>query len=145
MSKKKSHISRLFLDLPLGAEFEAKINSASMLPIFLVGDSVLVKKIKFDQAKIGDIICFYQDFEESLIVHRLVAKHWSTSKPSFELVTKGDASSNVDFNPVRENNFVGLVVGKASRNSKNRGFRKFLFIITQRIFLKHQSIRDFFY
>ncbi len=145
MSKKKSHISRIFLDLPLGAEFEAKINSASMLPIFSVGDSVLVKKIKFNQVKIGDIICFYQDFRESLIIHRLVAKHWSITKPGFELVTKGDAAGTVDFEPVRENNFVGLVVSKVSKNSKNQGFRKFLFIITQRIFLKHQSIRNFFY
>jgi signal peptidase I len=145
MNKEKPNISNFFLDLPLGTEFIVEIKSASMNPLFLVGDSVLLNKTEFNRVKIGDIICFYQDSEKSLIVHRVVDKQYLKNKQSFKLITKGDASIVMDFNAVHKNNFVGLVMCKAKKNTKNGVLKKTLFIVTQRIFLKHQLIRNFFY
>jgi signal peptidase I len=145
MNKKKSNIAKFFLDLPLGAEFQVKVQTASMSPLLKVGDSVLVKKTEFNQVETGDAICFYQDPEKSLIIHRVVDKQCLNNKQSFKLITKGDALINVDFNSVHKKNFVGLVMCKAKKNSKNGILKKLLFIFTQRIFLRHQLIRDFFY
>lgn len=145
MNKINSNLSKLFLELPIGAEFQATVQSNSMLPIFRVGDKVLLKKIPFSKVKPGDIVCFWQDLSKNLIVHRVVKKHYSNNKEVVEFITKGDASIIADFYPLLEENFVGQVIFKEKPGLETSKFKQILFIISQRFFLKHRLIRSFFY
>lgn len=145
MSKKKSAISSFFLDLPLGAEFLVKIKSGSMSPLFLVGDSVLVRKVDFSRIRRGDIVCFYQNLKKSLVIHRVIQKKHLDRKRNFRLVTRGDNAWDNDFSFVTKENFVGLIVTKVGSNQKANFIDKLFFILLQRFMLRFRLIRNFFY
>ncbi|MFA6814595.1 MAG: signal peptidase I [Patescibacteria group bacterium] len=145
MNEKSQDISDFFLDLPFGAKFEVEIKSASMSPLFLTGDSVFVERREFDRIKIGDIICFCQDFQKRLIVHRVIKKNYLKDGQNYELITRGDASIISDSNPVSKRNFVGLVISKIQTKSKTSHLKNYFFVLSQRLFLKHQLFRNLFY
>ena len=145
MSKNNTNFFDFILNLPINSEFQVKIESDSMSPLFLIGDDVLVKKTEFTRSKTGDIICFYSEFQKSLIIHRLLKKCYSKNTSNYEFITKGDALQKADPNALTKENFVGLVVSKIKIDKKTNLFNKMIFISIQRIFLRFKLNRNFFY
>lgn len=81
---------------------------SSMSPIILDKDVIYIKKIKFKNIKINDIITFYK--QNKLITHRVIFK-----KINY-LYTKGDNNQKFD-GKIKNKNILGLV-HKLKRNGK---------------------------
>ena len=79
----------------------AAISSNSMWPILEKGDLILVKGVKKDDIKIGDIIVYR--VEDGFIIHRVIKLKDKT------LITKGDANTNSDA-PIQYEKVVGKTV-----------------------------------
>ncbi|MEI3529945.1 MAG: signal peptidase I [Bacilli bacterium] len=91
------------------------IVSNSMLPKFEVGDIVLIKDVKSDEIKIGDILQYQMD--NYTVIHRVEEiKHNENGEIYF--IMKGDNNKNIDLYPV----YSGQVLGKAKLNIKYLGY-----------------------
>lgn len=59
--------------MSLGAGYAAfKVNGCSMQPTLQAGDVLLVKKVRPDELKIGDIVVFYDVDYDRIITHRVI-------------------------------------------------------------------------
>ncbi len=88
------------------------IVSGSMVPVFEIGDVVIVAKTSAATIKPGDIIQ-YQKMEGKQkinIMHRVIKIEQSGDTKAF--ITKGDANSTADSDPVPPENVVGKVIMK---------------------------------
>lgn len=86
------------------------ITTDSMKPTLYSGDVVVVKKIKANDLKRGDIITFVKDSQ--VVTHRIV------NKIEAGLVTKGDNNSIEDMYVVNDNEILGVEVFKISSLGK---------------------------
>lgn len=77
------------------------IVSGSMLPELQIGDIVVIKPVEEGTLKEGDIITFREG--NSIVTHRI--DHVIDSGKRF--ITKGDANSSEDINPVTYDNIEG--------------------------------------
>ena len=82
------------------------IISGSMEPEIQIGDVVIAKKIKDEELKVGDIICFRQG--HSVITHR-ISKVIETSTGT-EYKTKGDNNNAEDSGTITEAVIEGKVI-----------------------------------
>ncbi len=80
----------------------ATITSSSMWPALKKGDLILVKGVKEDELKVGDVVVYKTS--ERLVVHRI--KEMEEER----IVTRGDAN-NVDDQPIYYEMIVGRVIG----------------------------------
>ena len=78
--------------------------SGSMEPAIPTGSLVYVKWTEPEQIEKGDVIAFYgTDVDGSIITHRVV----SNSSAMGTFITKGDANSENDMNPIPYDNYIG--------------------------------------
>ena len=72
-------------------------------------DIAIIKQVDFDTVQVEDVIVFQSEVNglPALIIHRVVGPHYLGG---FE--TKGDNNQSVDMNPVTEENFKAVYVGK---------------------------------
>lgn len=82
------------------------ILSGSMQPGINIGDIVIIKEIKGEQAQIGDIIMF--PMGSMKVTHRVIGIQQRDGKKYF--ITKGDANPEPEPDPVPEQNVKGKVV-----------------------------------
>ncbi len=90
------------------------IVSPSMVPTIKVNDAIIIKRVKAESLKLGDIITFKNDelnVDGYTITHRIVGKQLSTTG---ELIfrTKGDNNNVEDDGLVRPNDVYGKVILK---------------------------------
>jgi signal peptidase len=91
-----------------GAKF-LSVQSGSMVPTFYKGDLMVVTDVPHQQYKVGDVITFVNpQNSKSTITHRIVAITTANSKPTGQIITKGDANAQRD-KAIR----VQAIVGKA--------------------------------
>ncbi len=83
------------------------VGSGSMTPVLRTGDVVIVDKVSADAIKVGDIV-EYREAGHSDIVHRVISIEQTGQAKSF--ITKGDANTLPDANPVMAANVIGKVV-----------------------------------
>lgn len=96
-------------NLDNGVEFEAKALSNSMEPKIYTGDILRIKKVPFNNLKIGDIIAFSFINIDEIIVHRIVAIKIENNKV-IKVYTKGDFSSQSDPWEVCKSNYIGNIL-----------------------------------
>jgi len=89
----------------------AAITSGSMWPDLKIGDLVFIQGIAKEQIKIGDIIVFRNEENNTFTIHRVVKLGTDT------LTTKGDANFKEDI-PVQ----YSAVVGRTLNLVKNKPF-----------------------
>lgn len=89
--------------------------SGSMSPAFDAGDVVVVKKVSSRNIAVGDIVTFSRSDRPSMVItHRVVRVDFPIGgEPEF--VTKGDANSVADVNPVPASRVVGVFSGRIPR------------------------------
>jgi len=85
----------------------ALVASNSMTPTMNVGDVVIITKVPADVIKTGDIIQFRKE-EKVSVMHRVVEIRETNGVKSF--ITKGDANSEPDTDPVIPENVMGKAV-----------------------------------
>lgn len=98
----------IWFSLGLLSFYPSVIISGSMRPAIEVGDMIILKKIKPEEVKVGDVIQFWRD-EKTQVTHRVLEVVKDSSTPYF--ITKGDANNVVD-NPVPFQNVRGKVVAR---------------------------------
>ncbi len=104
------------------------------------GDIVSIREIAIEYLSIGDVIVFrnnYNEFGESLIVHRIVDKKGGL------LITKGDNNKIVDQHPITQKDIVGKVISvhREGKILKISGGRFGLIIAKFKYFLRRiQSV-----
>ena len=80
--------------------------SGSMEPAIPTGSLVYVKYIQPEEIQTEDVIAFYgTDADGSIVTHRVV----SNSAAMGNCITKGDANSDNDMNPIPYANYIGKV------------------------------------
>ena len=84
--------------------------SGSMLPLFHIGDKVLVQSINPDKIKVGHIVVFTN--QDKLIFHMIIRKFNNNSNLSF--LQKGDATINAEI--IRSEDIIGKVTAIRKRN-----------------------------
>lgn len=84
--------------------------SGSMLPLFHIGDKVLVQSINPDKIKVGHIVVFKN--QDKLIFHRIIRKFYNNSNLSF--LQKGDNSVNAEI--LNSESILGKVIAVRKRN-----------------------------
>ena len=81
--------------------------SGSMEPAISVGSIVFVKQVDYTEIESGDIITFYGGLGKNTVVtHRVVENQTG----NFKLITKGDANTKEDVNPVEYSQIIGKVI-----------------------------------
>ena len=85
------------------------IASNSMYPKIHRGDIVLIKNIKPEDLKEGDVIRYR--LENYYVVHR-IKEIDKDNNGKYVFVTKGDNNNDVDLLPVKESQFEGIIVGR---------------------------------
>jgi signal peptidase I len=80
------------------------VGSGSMRPTMDAGDIVIIAKTNTDSLKVGDVIQFRVEKEVS-VMHRLIRIEEVAGKKQF--ITKGDANSTADPDPVLPDNVMG--------------------------------------
>lgn len=90
------------------------VDTNSMEPTINVGDIVIVKKVKEDKLKQGDVITFTEEGE--VITHRITKVE--TEEIGTQYVTKGDNNNTEDTFKIRYNDIIG------GGNSNNSTIRK---------------------
>lgn len=79
------------------------VDTNSMEPTINVGDIVIVKKVKEDKLKQGDVITFTEEGE--VITHRITKVE--TEEKGTQYVTKGDNNNTEDTFKIRYNDIIG--------------------------------------
>lgn len=85
------------------------VATASMLPQISVGDMVILKEVKSEELKVGDVIGYKLD--NITVVHRIASINQNSSM-EYIYTTKGDNNDQEDYLPVKEDAIVGKVVFK---------------------------------
>jgi len=81
------------------------VPSGSMVPVINPGDVVLTVPVRPEAIKVGDIIEYRNDEEKINIVHRVVQIQGDA--PNMVFITKGDANSAPDADPVSSRAVLG--------------------------------------
>jgi len=89
--------------LPLGEKFMVTAGSGSMEPLILKGDEVEVERADFSGLKKNDVIAFWSDDLQNIVVHRF----YKLEKG--KIVTKGDDVLVADATYVTKENLLGVV------------------------------------
>lgn len=89
----------------MGEKFVATASSGSMEPLILKGDEVEVQRVDFTNLKKGDVIAFWSDELQNVVVHRFYKLEQG------KIMTKGDSNLVADVGYVKEENFLGKVLG----------------------------------
>lgn len=89
----------------VGGCFSSIVMGSSMEPTIRVGSIVIVRKVKPEDVKVGDIIAF--KIGESKTIHRVVEK--MSEGDSFYFKTKGDANEDPDPWTVRPQDIIGVL------------------------------------
>ena len=106
-SNKKANLLFNFLkDLSIGEKFIATASSGSMEPLILKGDEIEVQRIAFSNIKKGDVIAFWSEGLQNVLVHRFYKMEKG------KIVTKGDSNIVADYGYVEKSNFLGVVKEK---------------------------------
>ena len=79
-----------------------------MRPLVKKGDAVIIKPVRFEETKRGDIVIYSRDPGQGFTMHRLIKKVWDRNGKSY-LVTKGDANIHGDALPVYPEHLYGRV------------------------------------
>jgi len=87
--------------------YPSVIVTGSMEPQIKPGDVVLVQKIDGEEARLGDVIQFYQPEDQIIITHRVIAVNEEGPR---SLTTKGDNNSTADSEPVTMSQVRGKVI-----------------------------------
>ena len=96
----------LAIAAPLALGFHPVIVlSGSMEPAYRVGSIIYYKQVSFEEIRVGDPITFHGEDANVRITHRVVENRVFMG----EFVTKGDANSAEDKNPIPYDNFIGIV------------------------------------
>ena len=101
------------------------IVSGSMEPLIKVRDAVIIKRVKLDDIKIGDVITYRStdpSFYGILITHRVVSIDDKNGERIF--VTKGDHNETIDRTPVS----FGQVQGKVVMRVPKIGYLKYFLV-----------------
>lgn len=101
-------------EISLEDSFLIKATGFSMVPFIKDADMLMVKKVKPQDLKTGDIILYKNKIVGKNVCHRLVRK--TISKDGFVLFARGDASGTLN-EAVLENHLMGRVVS-IMRNGK---------------------------
>ncbi len=80
--------------------------SGSMEPAIQTGSVVIIRPVLPNTIRKGDIIMYSSLDKKSLTTHRVADVE---SKPILQFITRGDANSNSDINPVTPGQIVGVV------------------------------------
>lgn len=80
--------------------------SGSMSPAMDIGDLAIVQEVSADSVGVGDVIQFWRD--GTMVIHRVNEVAQGGSEKLF--VTKGDANSNPDLDPVFQSQVRGKVI-----------------------------------
>jgi signal peptidase I len=85
-----------------------RVSGSSMTPWMRSGDFVFIRRSEFAQVSAGDVIVFHRN--GLLVVHRAIRRvaRSSSEKIASLLITKGDASDEMDA-PVSEQEYLGRV------------------------------------
>lgn len=81
-----------------------EVISGSMEPDIPVGSAIYVRSVDAAEVQVDEVIAFHE--EDAVVAHRVVENRIDTS----EFVTKGDANSAEDLNPVAYDELIGVVV-----------------------------------
>ena len=105
-------INDIFIEqLKLGNSIRVNIRGESMFPSVKKDDVVIVRPVRFEETRIGDIIAFKRNSTDSILtLHRIIKKR------NESIVTKGDANRHGDF-PVYFEDIYGKVA-KIERKGK---------------------------
>lgn len=115
MSSGKPIIEILIEELKKGHTVRMNIKGNSMAPLIKISDVVVVKPIKFDEIKAGDIVVYSRRKHHEFTLHRLIKM--SRDKDGRKcLSTKGDKNRHGDF-PV----YPEEVCGKATTIERKDG------------------------
>lgn len=90
--------------------------TGSMEPNINIGDVVVVKKTQTNDVKVGDVITFQLDGQDSTVTHRIVEKIEDENSVIFR--TKGDNNNAQDPDNVKPENIQGVMVFKISKLGK---------------------------
>lgn len=104
----------------------------SMHPFLKNGDRVIVKKVRAQDLRIGDIILYAGTSNNQNVCHRLVKK--TESPHGMILFTRGDAGG-FSSEPISEDNLIGQVTG-VIRNGKVKNLNTKLQITINRFIAK---------
>lgn len=79
----------------------------SMYPTYVGGETVIIRKEKFDNVKVGDIIIYrnYQNYNVDYVIHRVI---WRDSE---SLICKGDNNGYIDEHPIFKCHYIGTAIG----------------------------------
>ncbi|MDY6932265.1 MAG: signal peptidase I [Halobacteriota archaeon] len=80
--------------------------SGSMAPLLQIDDKVLIRSVKPDEIRFGDIVVFKD--ADRLVVHRVIRKYRSKDEGGLKFIQKGDATTNAEISS--EEDVVGRVV-----------------------------------
>lgn len=104
-NKNASLLFDFLKNLPIGEKFVATASSGSMEPLILKGDEIEVERVDFANLKKGDVIAFWNDALQNVVVHRFYKLEQG------KIVTKGDNNLVADVGYVEKENFLGKVSG----------------------------------
>lgn len=89
-----------------------RIRTGSMEPEYKTGSVIIAKKVNYNTLKVGDVISFYstsKDISTLVNTHRIHEITYLTTGEK-QFITKGDANSAVDSEPVFYKKVIGKVV-----------------------------------
>lgn len=96
--------------IALGNVYVFQVATGSMIPVYEVGDIIVVRKTKVSDLKVGDDITYRGDaaeFKNFTITHRIVDKRYENGRYYF--TTKGVANTEKD-PEISETNIYGKVI-----------------------------------
>ncbi len=94
--------------LPQKKEIIVLADGNSMFPAIRKGDKVTIRKERFTDIEVNDIIAFHIVNRKNIIVHRVVKK--IKEKKEDYLITKGDNNRGEDHWIVTRENFFGRII-----------------------------------
>lgn len=101
---KIKQIFELFKALPIGEKFETEVGSGSMEPALLKGEKVWVERVELFQIKRGDILVFWSEEINNIVMHRFYKKEGQ------KIICKGDSNILPDVTRVDQKNILGKLL-----------------------------------
>jgi len=91
-----SGIREIFVEqLRRGQSVRMNIRGGSMHPLIQRGDIVVVRPVRFEETKVGDVVVYTRNFHHGFTVHRLIRKNRDHEGREC-LTSKGDANRHGD-------------------------------------------------
>jgi signal peptidase I len=114
------------------------VGSGSMEPLIKIGDFILYREIDYDNVKEGDIIVYYSDIFDRMIVHRVILIDNIDGEAN--IYTKGDANPSADLDIISRsnNNLYGIVIahfGFLGIGNLVLNFKNIIFVVIGLIFI----------